>query len=398
MMLDMGASAVASCAPMNIALLYGRFCSGGPGAFDVASLYRSKGLTGSESFFFNTAHGFAERGHRVQVFADVVAEDATAAALGGAEALKLESATRLNPDTDVVLAWNEPDLLRLVPSSALRICVQQLNDFNYCGAGFAGYVDVFAFPSEIHRRFMVAEGRLDSNKTVVVPNSINLEFFEGLEDRRRHSVAYCSSPDRGLHWLLEYWPHVRRRVPDATLRVYYKVEPWLNSVRGLWYDQGLQCWYEIGFRARYIEECLRRLGRNGENGVTLVGPTPNVEMARELMRTEVLAYPCDTVRWTEGFSVAIMDACAAGCVPLISDVDAIGQVYGGIAPVIPGRPTSRDQRWIDAIVRGMTDEAFQNEVTHRCRTFAQLQGRQSRAMQWEAIIAAGMLQRRRNAA
>lgn len=378
---------------MKIALLYGRFCSGGPNAFDIDHLYdmNGKGLTGSESCFFNTARGLAERGHAVQVFADVVQETEAAPVLAGAAAFKLENAHRLDPGVEVVIAMNEPDLLRLVPKTALRIMAQQLNDLNYARPGFDEFVDLYAFPSDTHRQFMVRSCGLNAAKTVVMPNSINLEHFDGAwtptpEPRRPRSVAYCSSPDRGLHWLLEYWPQIRKRVPDADLRIYYKVQPWLDQVRGLWYDQGIPDWWETAFRARFVEEALLRLGRAGENGVTLVGPIPNTELARELMRTDVLAYPCDPLRWTEGFSVTILDACAAGAVPIISDVDAIGEIYGGVAHVIPGRPQSLDKRWIDSIVHALTDEEWRGSIRRRARNHAVQQGRRTRAAQWEALL------------
>lgn len=370
---------------MKIGMIYGRFCSGGQNAFDVAGLYRVKGLTGSESFFFNTARGLASIGHDVQVFADVTEEfpDGTPV-LDGANVFKLDSAGKWS--SDICLAWNEPDLCRFVPQTNLKIVMQQLNDFRFCGPDYDRFVDVYAFPSEAHRKFMVEDSKLDITKTVVLPNSINLEFYEGEEKRRPHSVAYCSSPDRGLHWLLEYWPAIRKRVPDAQLRIYYRVQSWLDGSRPLWFDHGMQCWWEGGFRARYAEECFKRLGRNGENGIILVGPTPNMEMARELMRTQVLAYTCDTLRWTEGFSVTTLDALAAGCVTLISDVDAIGSIYKDVAEVIPDRPVSQDPRWIDAIVRGMTDEDYQRECREKSRPFVEKQTRQIRAKQWEQLI------------
>lgn len=372
---------------MRIALLYGRFASGGPNSFDIRKLYRGKGLTGSESSYFNMARGLAERGHQVQVFADVVDEIKASPELAGADAWKLESSARMFPDVDAVLAWNEPDLLRLVPNTALRVVFQQLNDFDYCFKGYDEFVDLYAFPSLPHLQFMSGHYGIPLTKCVVVPNSTNLEFFEpNGAPRRTHSVAYCSSPDRGLHWLLEWWPHVRARVPDAQLRIYYKVEPWLQSVRDLWYDQGLRQWYSIGFRARYVEEALRRIGRAGENGVTLVGPISNVDMAKELLQTELLVYPCDTVRWTEGFSVAIMDACAAGAVPIISDVDALGGIYSGAAHVVPGRPQSRDQRWIEAIVHGLVDPGWRIEARLRAFGLAQLHDRSFIAAQTEALL------------
>ena len=91
---------------MKVALLYGRFCSGGPGAFDVGKLYDAKGLTGSESFFFNTARGLAERGHDVQVFCDVTEEFNSAERLSGASAYKLESSHRLDPTTRFPRIWS----------------------------------------------------------------------------------------------------------------------------------------------------------------------------------------------------------------------------------------------------------------------------------------------------
>jgi len=374
---------------MRIAMIYGRFCSGGPDAFDVETIYESKGLTGSESFFFNTAKGLAELGHEVHVICDVTKEIQNAPTLGGAHVYKLDTA--MPQMVDAVFAWNEPDLLRGASPNSLRICVQQLNDWNYCAAGYDSVVDIYAFPSATHREFMIKEGNLDPLKTVVMPNSYNPEFYEGAEERDLNSVAYCSSPDRGLHWLLEYWPHIRKQNPKATLSVYYTVQRWLDSTRGLWYDQGLRQWYEIGFRARYIEECLKRLGRNGENGVFLVGPVSNKEMARRLMKTQVLAYTCDTVRWTEGYSVTIMDAIAAGCEAIISDVDAIGEVYKGAAQIIPGRPTSHDKRWISAILKGLeTGRVPRGEEGRILKDNA----RATKAETWVKLITENLAQRK----
>jgi FkbM family methyltransferase len=109
-------------------------------------------------------------------------------------------------------------------------------------------------------------------------------------------------------------------------------------------------------------------------------------MAKELAAATVFAYPCDTVRYTEGFSVSILDACAAGCVPIISDADAIGEVYAGVAHVIQGKPATKRKEWVDTISKALTDAEFRKPIVERAKAFASKQSRQIRALQWESTL------------
>ena len=282
-----------------------------------------------------------------------------------------------------MLSWNEPDYLTIFKGSK-HVCIQQLNDFQYVAdKNFNSYVDLFAFPSEHHMNFMVQDAGLDPSRCTVFSNSINLEFYDGEEVRDPHQMVYCSSPDRGLHWLLGIFPQVRKAVPDAKLNIYYKVIPWYERIKNIW-DPNDSTIHPLANRARYIKECLDRLGVNGENGVTLVGPTPNKVMARELMKAGVFTYPCDTVRYTEGYSVSILDACAAGCVPVISDRDAIGSVYKGVAHILPGPVVQKT--WVDVIVTAMTDPAFRAPILERTKAFVPKQSRQVRATQLQGLL------------
>jgi glycosyltransferase involved in cell wall biosynthesis len=92
------------------------------------------------------------------------------------------------------------------------------------------------------------------------------------------------------------------------------------------------------------------------------------------------------MRFTEGFSVSIMDACAAGCAPFISDADAIGEVYGGVAHVIPGRPSENKQAWIEALSRVLVDDDFAEEVGGRGRAHAHKYDRLTVSRQFEMVI------------
>lgn len=351
-----------SARKLRVAMVYGEFSSAIHGPFDFAKL-GDAALTGSESSFFNLARSLAEKGHEVVVFAPASGayEHPSGAAMLPLSMLPGISQMR---GVDAVVAWNEPDYLRYAPPGALRVVDQQLNDWGYCRPGWEKVVDCFVFPSKSsmgnHLPQIQGSSTRKFDELRVIPNSVDLDLFEdcaqcvyGLEacpthqgalrkpERHPHRVVYSSSPDRGLHHLLSFWPEVRRRVPDAELKIFYRLEPWLQRAR----DLG----DEVGRRARYVEEALRVLTA-GEWGVQVVGPVPNREMARQLRQAAVLAYPCDPVRYTEGFGVSVLDACAAGCLPIISDADALNEVHGYPAICIQGSPSNNRRTWIGAIV------------------------------------------------
>ncbi len=361
----------------RIVMIYGEFSSAIHGAFDIDGLYKRVGLTGSESSFFNLARSLCEHGHEVTVFADVLAP-ATGPAVheSGFNAVPIRHIEKLAslPEINAVIAWNEPDYLRFAPPGVKRLCDQQLNDFGYCRVpGWERLVDQWVSPSENHRQ-NVMTGLPGS--CVVIPNSVDPDLFAGPAPARHpHRVIWCSSPDRGLHHLLGMWPLVRARVPDAELKIFYRLAPWLERVRDL-ND-------EAGRRARYIETVLPRLLPMGVEVVDLV---PNERMALELRSAAVLAYPCDPIRYTEGFGCSVLDAAAAGCLPIISDADALPMVHGGAAYVVKGKPGEQRALWADTIagIANPRDPRWDTAM----RSHAEKHARGRVAQQWEALLEA----------
>jgi glycosyltransferase involved in cell wall biosynthesis len=355
---------------LRIAAKYGLFASRIHGPFDVPGLFSKRGLTGSESCFFNVVRGLAERGHQVDATCDTGV--GVAQPWNGAMVYPVDQP--LDPTYDAYLAWNEPNLFHGTPRDKLRVCVQQLNDFSsYTHAGFDEQVDLYVMPSNTHREYLCRLEPITPGKTRVIPNSINLDMLEGLPQRNgKRDLIWCSSPDRGLHILLTIFPEIRKRVPDATLKIFYRFKPWFDHVKDI--DT------ESGARARQIGELLN------QPGVELIDSVPNQQMYRELAQARALAYTCDTISFTEGFSVSIMDACATGCVPIISDVDALYEIYKDAALIVPGRPRDTGHEWINLLTEVLLNDQFAAAASERARNFARFFDRKIIAAQFEKLL------------
>ena len=133
-----------------------------------------------------------------------------------------------------------------------------------------------------------------------------------MTNRRKHSVGYFSAYYRGLECLLSMWPEIRKRVPDATLDVYYGWESWLAL-------QGPDDFYE---RMERQFEFLK------DEGVTVHGRVSHTELAAAMLQTQVWAYPTE---FTEIHCITALKAQEAGCYPVTTTVGALAEtVQSGV--------------------------------------------------------------------
>jgi glycosyltransferase involved in cell wall biosynthesis len=357
---------------MRIAFLYGKF-SLGARPFDFDALYTApRGLTGSELSCIEYARAMAARGHDVLLIVGQPLEPRTWYGVNVSPLVDPNAVA----DYDAVLSWNEPNLVFEVPPGPLRVVNQQLNDFAYCRPGWEGVVDLVTSPSARHLEYLKHQAPSVAD-WAVLPNGCDPTLYE-LDDDARRTVAgrvvWASSADRGLHRLLEMWPRIKRAVPHATLRCFYHFEP-------AHFDDYEQIGpnvhpdlLEIAQRKRYVRYAMEKLSAGGW-GVEHVGSVSRHRMAEEWERAEVLAYPCDTIRFTEGFSVTTLEACASGALPVITDTDALGQIYGDVAPMTKLSDSDRFDaqaqiHFSDLVIEGLTNHEWRRAHVARCRALA----------------------------
>jgi glycosyltransferase involved in cell wall biosynthesis len=349
---------------MRIALLYDPWLLSARGTLDLEG-YRDdpRGMTGSEQCAVRLFEELKAAGHEVVPF------------WPGKGANRWE--LRGEYEGDLAISINCPDPLRDVRAK-FKVCYTLLNDFTFCKAGFEQHVDLFVSPSAPHleqvmtnpawRRVEMTpshpdgKGRYepDPSKWEVVPLGCDPERYQGVE-KVPGRVVYCSSPDRGLHWLLQEWAAIKRAVPHAHLKIFYRLEPWLRQFDQTPYFPPIE---PLRARANYIEDALRRL--RGYD-IEVCDSVSRAQIEREMAEAEVLAYPCDTTTWSEGFSCTVLEACAARACPVITDCDAIGAIYADCALVAPRE--NRDH-WRNLVVKALTDAQFRGDTNDRAERFA----------------------------
>jgi glycosyltransferase involved in cell wall biosynthesis len=365
----------------KIAFVFGPWSSGVK-TFDFTDLLgSSQGLTGSEIGCFYIAREMAKRGWSATIYAPLRDtppnfkwENVTVRPLASFES-EVEQ-------YQVVYVWNEPDLLRTVPSSALRIENHQIADFNFCKPGWDEFVDVFTSPSDSHLKWMSAQTPCPE-KWRMVPNGWEPEMFPSVE-KVSGRVIYASSPDRGLHWLLQQWPKIRKEVPHATLRIFYNFDSWaegIGAVRAA--NPGVIVFKELHFRALYIKEAIRRLA---DHGVEHCKAVSRAQMSREFGEAACIGYPCDPVKYTETFCVVALEGCATGAIPVMTDVDVLGDIFGSHAPMVQAPVHERLDEFTDMVVRALSDESFQSEWRQKGREFADGMTWENSAVHLERVI------------
>jgi len=248
-------------------------------------------------------------------------------------------------ECDVLVAWDAAYLFRFRDRAKRHVLAFQLNDASVGVMDWA--IDNYFHPSRWHEdRFHNLYPEISEDKQYCrITNGIDYGRYlvDPLPERDLHRVIYSSSPDRGLHHLLRIWPAVRAQDPKAELHVYYDMDKWLDVVEQL-ESQGRT----VSTTNRGI--LIRNYRRDGVEGVIFHGGVGQKDLATAQLSSAVMAYPCDPIAPTEGFSMSILEGIAAGCDTLITDADALPELWSN-APGITMLPLPFDDNlWVDTIV------------------------------------------------
>lgn len=181
--------------------------------------------------------------------------------------------------------------------------------------------DGFALVSQWQARCFEAAFAIPSTRIRVMRNAVSpffAELFPADAPILPHKpwppvLCYTSTPFRGLDVLLDAFPLIREAVPGTTLKVF--------SSMGVYQVPTAQ----DDFTALY-ERCRTT------DGVTYIGSLPQRELAEELKGITALAYPNT---FPETSCIAVMEALAAGCLVVTSELGALPETTAGFGFLMP---------------------------------------------------------------
>lgn len=215
-----------------------------------------------------------------------------------------------------------------------------------------GLIDGVFAVSQWQRAAIAQRFKIDERRIHVIGNGLPPGLFNRFVDveTRNPVVVYSLPPDRGFLPLLKIFSRVRTHVPDAELHLFSRSTIYGDS--------------EEEDEARYGElyAAARRMP-----GVRHFDPVGQQMLARAMSQAKVYAYPTVV---EETFSISILEAQAAGLVPIASECGAIPErIRSGVDGfLIPGNPheLSCERRFADRVQRVLQDEKLRRCVGSCC--------------------------------
>ena len=177
---------------------------------------------------------------------------------------------------------------------------------------FAVYADKIVCISDFHVNYFKSTYRIENAIAIDLP--VRVGDFENREiEKVRNRIIFISVPARGLHHLLPMWRKIKNQVPDASLCITSDYRLWGVAGPG---------------------NSKHRAGWVGQKDVMFLGAVPRTQYVDQLLKAQLLVYPCE---YEELFCISVAEAMVAGAYPITSGVGALSTTNMG--EVIEDFPT-----------------------------------------------------------
>lgn len=229
--------------------------------------------------------------------------------------------------------------------------------------------------SGFHIKILCERSGFPISKTWVLRNGVHLPYFEGEEIRNPKRLIYSSTPDRGLKHLLPIYKILKEKHPDLELHLFTSLDRFSLSWSSAYDPQKdvYKRWDNPSLQNQEMTQLMKDF--SALPGCVLHGSVTQKLLAREFMKSAILTYPSD---FHESSCITAMEAQAAGCAVVATDIGALKETIGEAGVLIEDNPASENYRikFVNAVDRLLSDPAYFQNLSEAAK-------RQGKGYSWE---------------
>lgn len=316
------------------------------------------GIGGSETAIIHLAERLAKKGWDVTVF-NWCGNDA-----GVYNGVTYRNNWEFSPNDEynILVYWRVVELLSNdVKAKRIYLDLHDVPDVNEFTPERVQRVHKILVKSKYHRSLLP---KIPDEKFAIIPNGIDVSRYEEELERIPHLVIYSSSPNRGLDTLLDMWPKVREKFPDATLRIFYGWNTYFALEKG---NPASLIW---------MQKIKEKMDSLADEGVISMGRVSQKELSEWQRKSTVWAYP---TMFPEISCITAMEVQAAGCIPVCTDYAALSETvqFGSKIPSPISRPKNKEM-FLEKLI-SMVDDSSPYQLT------PEMEGWAKETFNWDTI-------------
>lgn len=264
-----------------------------------------EGIGGSEEAIIRISKHLRDLGYRVVVFG----KPGSRPGLYDGVMWRNYWDCNLKDKFDIFVAWRAPFIFEnKIKARKKYLWLHDVMDVGEFTKHRLSNLDKVMVLSKYHRSLFP---NIPDKKIMLSANGIDpaeFEAFDGKIKRNPKKIFYGSSHVRGLAYIYEVWPEVKKAVPDAELHVYYGRESYDAVHKG------------NPERMKWMDDMMRKAQKL--DGVTDHGKVSQAEINQHIFESGVWAYPCP---FPEIYCITAIKAQAGGAVPVSSNFAALDE-------------------------------------------------------------------------
>jgi glycosyltransferase involved in cell wall biosynthesis len=284
---------------------------------------RKNGIGGSELMMHEMSKRLAKLGHKVRIYNSCGTFDGWI--FDDVQYLSSEKYHDIN--CDVCIVSRRADALDDCYNINSKLKLLWIHDTAAMGATNERLLkaDRILTLSNWHRDLFIQNYCVHPDQVIKTRNGIDLNRFDKKIQKNQFKCINSSSPDRSWPILLDVWPKIKERVPQAELHLFYGFNNWDISSQN---DPG---------QIELIAHLKQKIKDMKPLGVVYHGRVDQEQLAQEFMSSGVWVYP---TFFSETSCLSAMEAQAGGCRMVTSSIAALNETAGDRAALIDGDWTS----------------------------------------------------------